>query len=233
MGLLDFLFPKYCVNCKKIGEYICSDCFSAISFNHYEKCLVCDRPSIDGLTHPFCKTRYSIDGAFTSITYKGIVKRLVYQFKYKPFVSDLQTVLVELLYEGLIQKEQFIKIIEQFNNETIALVPIPLYKSKLKSRGYNQALLLSDGLSKKLNIPTIDILLRVKNTSSQVGLDREKRKANISDAFAVVLNILVSQYPNIFLVDDVLTTGSTLLESANTLKRNGAKKVWGIALARD
>lgn len=144
------------------------------------------------------------------------------------------------MYEGLIQKELFVKTIEQPSNgnrvrrgETMVLVPIPLYKSKLKRRGYNQAQLLALGLSKKLNIPTIDILVRVKNTSSQVGLDREKRIKNISGAFSLVPNILISQYPNIFLIDDVLTTGSTLLEAANVLKRSGAKKVWGIALARD
>jgi len=151
-------------------------------------------------------------------------------------VSSLQTVLVELLYEGLIQKEQFIKTIEQYSNETMVLVPVPLYKSKLKRRGYNQAQLLAQGLSKKLNIPTADVLLRVKNTPSQVGLERKKRIENITGAFSVIpvsRSSASAGEANIFLVDDVLTTGSTLLEAANVLKRNGAKKVWGIALARD
>ena len=197
--------------------------------------MVCNRGSIDGLTHPFCKTRYSIDAAFTSISYKGIVKKLVYQFKYKPFVSDLCNILVELLYEGLIQKELFVKTIEQFNNETMVLVPVPLYKSKLRKRGYNQAQLLALGLSKKLNIPTADMLLRVKNTPSQVGLERKKRIENISGAFSVIPAFAKASAgeANIFLVDDILTTGSTLLEAANVLKRSGVKKVWGIALARD
>lgn len=236
MGILDFIFPKHCVSCKKLGDYICADCFSTISFNPYEICLVCNRGSIDGLTHPFCKTRYSIDGAFTSISYKGIVKRLIYQFKYKPFVADLQTILVGLFYEGLIQKELFFRTIEQLNNEAIVLVPIPLYKSKLRKRGYNQAQLLAKGLSKKLNISMIDMLVRVKNTSSQVGLDREKRRTNVSGAFSVIPasgSSASAGEANIFLIDDVLTTGSTLLEAANALKRKGAKKVWGIALARD
>lgn len=135
------------------------------------------------------------------------------------------------MYEGLIQKEEFITSLQK-SNQTY-LVPVPLHKSKLRKRGYNQAQLLSLGLSKKLNIPTIDMLLRVKNTRSQVGLERKKRVENICGAFSLAPNILISQYPNIFLIDDVLTTGSTLLEAANVLKRNGVKKVWGIALARD
>ena len=150
--------------------------------------------------------------------------------------------MVELMYEGLIQKELFIKTIEsrearsgfaKQSKDNLVLIPIPLYKSKLRKRGYNQAQLLALGLSKKLNIPMIDILIRVKNTRSQVGLERKKRIENIAGAFSISPNILISQYLNIFLVDDVLTTGSTLLEAANVLKRNGAKKVWGIALARD
>lgn len=141
--------------------------------------------------------------------------------------------MVELLYEGLIQKEEFMTSLQK-SNQTY-LVPVPLHKSKLKKRGYNQAQLLSQGISKKFNIPTVNILVRVKNTPSQVGLERKKRIENISGAFSIVPNPSAdgSQYPNIFLVDDVLTTGSTLLEAANVLKRNGAKKVWGIALARD
>jgi len=135
------------------------------------------------------------------------------------------------MYEGLIQKEVFMTSLQK-SNQTY-LVPVPLHKSKLRKRGYNQAQLLTQGLSKKLNIPAIDMLVRVKNTPSQVGLERKKRIENISGAFSLAPNILISQYPNIFLVDDVLTTGSTLLEAANVLKRKGTKKVWGIALARD
>ena len=134
------------------------------------------------------------------------------------------------MYEGLIQKELFIKTIEQ---PVMALVPIPLYKAKLRKRGYNQSKLLALGLSKKFNVPTVDMLIRVKNTPSQVGLERKKRIENITNAFSIAPNILTSKYLNIFLVDDVLTTGSTFLEAAKVLKRNGVKRVWGIALSRD
>lgn len=229
MGFLDFIFPKHCVSCKKLGDYICADCFSFLSFDVAYICLVCNRASIDGLTHPGCLGRYTIDGAFSSISYNRVAKKLVYAFKYKPYVSTLKSFLIDLFYEGIIQNEQVAKILQSYP----LFIPIPLHISKLKSRGYNQSQLLAQGLSKKLNIPSIDILVRVKNTFSQVGLDQKKRKDNVHKAFSVVPNILLSQYPNIFLVDDVLTSGSTLLEAARVLKRHGAKKVWGVALARD
>lgn len=233
MGFLDFLFPKYCVNCRKVGEYICANCFSFISFDVSMICLVCNRGSIDGLTHPRCKSRYVIDGAFCAVAYKGIVKKLIYNFKYKPYLSDLRNVLTDLFYESLIQNELFIKTIEQFNNGAIIFVPIPLHARRLRERGYNHAKLLADGLSAKLNLPVLELLQRTRATKSQFGLKLKDRKENLQNAFIISPNTPITQHPNVLLVDDILTTGSTLLEAVRILKRNGAKKVWGLTLARD
>lgn len=235
MGILDLFFPKYCVNCKRFGSYLCSDCFSYLSFNTQELCSACIRSSVNGLTHPGCQGRYVIDGAFASIVYKGVVKKLIYQFKYKPHLTDLQTVLVDLFFEGLIQKEAFMKTVESFNNGTIALVPIPLHGSRFKNRGYNHAEVLAKGLGQRFDLPSYNLLARIKNTRSQVGLKREERRKNVKDAFSVLPNIPVRQLAdlNIFLVDDVLTTGSTLFEAARTLKKAGVRKVFGLTLAID
>jgi competence protein ComFC len=230
VGILDLFFPKYCVNCKKIGDYLCPDCFAFLSFDVSYICLVCNRASVNGLTHPGCSGRYTIDGAFSSISYNGVAKKLIYVFKYKPYVSGLRNFLIDLFYEGIIQNELVIKILESYP----LFIPIPLHDSKLKSRGYNQSLLLAEGLSKKMGFETKDILSREKRTKSQFGLSREKRIENIHKAF-----ILKSKESNsvrgkaVFLVDDVLTSGSTLLEAANVLKRKGAKRVFGLTLARD
>ena len=229
MGLLDFVFPKYCVNCRKLGSYICADCFSYLSFDTAMICLVCNKGSFDGLTHPKCRSRYAIDGAFSAINYKGVVKKLIYNFKYKPYLSDLKNSLVELFYESVIQNEIFQKA---YADKPI-LVPIPLHANRLRKRGYNHAKLLSVGLSKKLGLEIIEVLKRNRNTKSQFGLNLKQRKENISNSFALLPNIPISKYPNIFLVDDILTTGSTLLEGARILKRRGVRKVWGLTLARD
>lgn len=195
-------------------------------------CLGCNKPSFDGLTHPRCLGKYVIDGCFAAVAYKGIVKKLIYNFKYKPYLSDLKNSLVELFYESIIQQELFQKAYSHPPAGGPILVPIPLHADRLRKRGYNHAQILAKGLSGKLNLQQMDILKRVKNTKSQFGLKLDKRKENLQDAF-----ILNTQYKvhaaNIFLVDDILTTGSTLLEGANILKRNGVKKVWGLTLARD
>ncbi|MDP3726712.1 MAG: ComF family protein [bacterium] len=233
MGILDFFFPKYCVNCKKLGSYLCSDCFTFITFNTFETCLVCVRPTLDGLTHPGCRGRYTIDGAFASIAYKGVVKKLLYAFKYKPYLLDLKIVLTDLFFEGLIQKAEFDRAYRSPPAGGPVLVPIPLHPAKLKKRGYNQTEILAFELSKRLNLQVKSLLVRTKNTRSQVGLKQKERRENVREAFSISSDNPFSKHATIFLIDDILTTGSTLLSAARTLKRGGAKRVFGLALAID
>lgn len=228
MELLDLIFPKRCASCKAFGSYLCPDCFARLSFTTADICLVCNRHSIDSLTHPICRTRYAIDGSFTSLVYTGVMKRLIYTFKYKPYLIDLQQVLTDLFYEGLIQKERFHGLLDA----NPMLIPIPLYASKLRSRGYNQAEILSRGLGKRFGLPTKNLLQRVKNTPSQLKLSREDRIRNIKDAFRLAKDKKqLVQNKTVLLVDDVLTSGATLSEAARALKRGGAEAVYGLALA--
>ena len=230
MNLLDLFFPKKCVGCKKIGSYLCDKCFSYLSFDTKNLCLVCGRPSFDGLTHPGCMSRYSIDGSFSSIPYNKTAQRLIYSFKYMPYVADLKITLSDLFYEGLIQNENFIK---ELQKGKWLIVSVPLFKAKLRKRGYNQSEILANQLGKKLNLPVQNILERVKNTKAQFGLNKVQRKENIKNAFNLKSEILNLKSFNVFLVDDLTTTGSTLNEAANILKRAGVKRVIGLTLARD
>ena len=192
-------------------------------------CTVCQKQAIGGLTHPVCKTKYCIDGVFPSLVYKGVVKKLVYVFKYPPYLTDLQTQLIDLFYEGIIQKEQFFSLLQ----EPSVFIPIPLHEGKFKKRGYNQAKLLAEGLAKRFDVSVVDCLKRVKSTKTQVGLTKEERRKNIEQAFALqgTVSEPLQKYQQVFLVDDVVTSGATLQEAAKVLKKAGFTKVWGITLA--
>lgn len=225
--LLNFVFPKRCVSCKKLGSYVCGNCFAYLSFDVKNLCLVCQRPVPNSLSHKSCLGKYAIDGCFSAISYNKIAKQLIYNFKYKPYLTDLKNLLSQLLYESLIQNENFQNIIQ---NSKPSLVPIPLFPSKYRSRGYNQSEILAKELSRRLDLPFSNLLARTKKTKPQMGLKLEQRRKNIKGVFD-----LNSPLKNVrlFLVDDIVTTGSTLLEAANVLKRRGAKEVYGITLARD
>lgn len=175
--------------------------------------------------------KYTMDGTFSGVVYRGIIRKLLYQLKYQPYLTDLIPDLADICYEALIQEELFVGLLKK----QPVLVPIPLSQKRLRKRGYNQAQLLARALGKKFNLEIQPLLKRVKETKPQYGLKREERQENMKGAFA--LNdegLRINDKKGVtILVDDVLTTGSTMLEAAKVLKKNGVKEVWGVALAKD
>ena len=228
-SFLDLFFPKKCVNCHKIGNFLCDNCFSLISYNNIYSCCVCLRPSIDGFTHPGCKKKLTIDAVIPVVSYKGVVKKLLYQFKYAPYLSSLEKIMGEIMYEGLIQNESMVRYLK------ISLfTSVPVHPSKLRQRGYNHAELLAKNMAEKLRRPYSNLLTRVKKTSPQYKLGKTERASNIKGAFIMSHNIGNRlENSNIILVDDVATTYSTLRECAHTLKKNGAGKVIAVTFAKE
>ena len=137
--LLAVLYPKRCVSCntQKCG-YLCVDCFSRVAFHDSTICPICLKGSIDGRVHPRCVTHNDIVGLISGVNYGPVVKKLLYKFKYKPYISDLQTIIGKLFVESLEQNELF----NQLLKSRPLLLPIPLSKKRLKMRGYNQSELL-------------------------------------------------------------------------------------------
>jgi predicted amidophosphoribosyltransferase len=183
MTFLDFLFPKYCVACKTLGSYLCTACFARLSFSQKTMCFLCGKYAIDGLTHPICKKPYALDGCFIALEYTSVIKKLIYVFKYKPYVTDVHRIMDELFYEALIEKEALMRLLSEEKERV--LVPIPLHAKKLQSRGYNHAAILGKALAKKLSLPLVDIVIRMKETGVQFGLSKDERKENMKGAFAV------------------------------------------------
>ncbi|HEX3245753.1 MAG TPA: phosphoribosyltransferase family protein [Chloroflexota bacterium] len=113
-----------------------------------------------------------------------------------------------------------------------ALVPVPIGPRRLRQRGYNQAQLLADAVGKIVGVPVMPVLERVKEGPSQTRLNQAQRRANVRDAFRVRWDLDPAGL-RLLLIDDVMTTGATLDACARMLKRSGAAKVFGMALARE
>ena len=111
------------------------------------------------------------------------------------------------------------------------LVPVPLHPRRLRSRGYNQSQLLARAAGKLLDIPVReDLVKRAKDSPPQVDArTSEQRRANVAGSFEASDEV---EGLSVLLVDDVATTGSTLIACADALKDAGAASVWGLALAR-
>lgn len=154
--------------------------------------------------------------------YSGILRQMVHFLKYKNVFS-----LGETLIDLFSTQPSF--WFPKFD----FLTPIPLHRSRLLERGYNQAAILAKILSMKKNWRyQEDILIRKLPTTPQMSIsDTNTRRKNIKGAFVLKETKMVEN-KIIGLVDDVATTGATIFEGARVLKRNGAKMVWGIVLAR-
>jgi ComF family protein len=228
---LDMLFPKHCLGCQKYGTYLCEDCKSCfVEISQYQYCL-CKKPILLINNCPKCKNK-KLDALYFATSYqKSFVKKLIYYFKYEPFIiKELSHSLSYLIIEHFYLLENPPCFLTDKTN--FILIPIPLHINKLKKRGFNQAEELAKELSKYLNIPLIsDFLIKNKETLPQTELDNEARKENIKGVFLVKDNKKIDE-KNILLIDDVYTTGSTMEEAAKVLKRAGAEKVIGIVIAR-
>lgn len=201
---LDFLFPRLCVNCQREGSYLCQDCFSLIDIAERQELAFC-----------YCAVSYE----------NFVVKKLINQFKYEPYIKEIAEPLSSLIIAHLINLDK------ELSFQDFILVPIPLDKKKLKKRGFNQAAEIAKELSKKLGIPVFeDVLIKTKQTPAQVELKKEEREKNIKGAFFCQKPEIV-QARKIFLVDDIYTTGATLEEGCRALYLAGASKVWGLVAA--
>lgn len=227
--LLDLLFPRRCFGCGRWGAYFCSQCLNYLSLNHEPICPVCEKNSIGGFTHPGCLRAQSLDGLTTIFVYKGLIKKAIKKLKYR-FVSDLAGDLVELFLSFGGEDKGFVS----FCRKEPSLVPIPLHSRRKRWRGFNQAELLGEMIAANLEVDFLpDLLQRIRSTKPQTKLNAEQRRENIQGAFSLNKNSKFEIHNSEFILfDDVWTSGATLKEAAKVLKRNGARKVWGLTLAR-
>jgi len=233
-SILDLFFPKFCLGCKKEGSYLCDDCRALLDINEFNYCL-CDKPLRIPHTQLTGKcsrcSEKSLSGLYFALPYKEnpLTKKLIYQFKYQPYLKDLAKTLASILIEHFILSG---KNTDDIWKNSI-LIPVPLSKDKFKERGYNQSEELSKELSKVLQIPVIlNNLIKTKSTKAQAESTKSEREKNLQGGFIVKNPSAIAQ-GRVFLVDDVYTTGSTLNECAKILKESGVKQVWGVTMARE
>lgn len=233
MSFLDFLFPQRCVSCGRLGSYVCPDCFVKIKTIDTPICPVCTKPFFHGLTHPRCQGRLRLDGLTCLFAYQGPIRTILKKIKFSS-IFDLLPEVADLAKEEMEENEVLYKF---FVKEKPLVVPIPLHWFRKNERGFNQSAFLGKQVAQNWNLTFCgDLLLREKYTPPQAKLKKKERTNNIKGVFKInekfSPNFLISQFPNIFLIDDIWTTGSTMREAGRVLKGAGVKKIWGLTIAR-
>lgn len=213
---------------------MCPDCRELLEILDHNYCLCEINPARltstqTGKCHK-CQDK-KLTGLYFALPYKNnaLTKKLIRHFKYEPYVKDLAETLASILIEHFVKSGLNANAI--WDNSV--LIPVPLHIKKLRERGYNQSELLANELAKILKTAFLtDVLIKIKHTNPQMELKKEKREKNLHGAFLIKNPEKISG-KKVFLVDDVYTTGFTMSECANVLRKAGAKSVWGICLARE
>ncbi len=209
--LTRILFPSPCLHCGLLGDALCSRCFEALEFAPH---------------------RRELEGLFVVSPYfyleKSLLADLIYPFKYAH-----QSDIFRIFAPGLVESLKLLSI----DLENLVFVPIPLHSSRLLERGYNQAELLAKAMAKSLGGRVWNGLVRVKDTGFQSHVRRkEDRKENMKEAFEVVKGEGAREFSTtsssqVILVDDIVTSGSTLLSCADVLRAAGVKNLSALTLA--
>lgn len=234
-GLADIVYPKACVVCKKrlldapsIDEAVCLACWGKIKRNLPPYCHSCGRRlEKNNFTKHICpdcaRRKLHFDRAFSPCLYEGTIKELIQEFKYNG--KD---------YLGSVLSKPMIEFIKEYNVPVEYLdfiIPVPLHKTRLREREFNQAEILSRHIAREFKKEVLnDALLRHRQTRTQTELDIDKRRLNVAGSFSVTRRDYI-RGKNILLVDDVLTTATTSSEAAYALKNAGANIVFVLTLA--
>lgn len=229
--LLDLVLPPLCLGCRRpLAEHgrLCSACWLRISFITRPRC------DITGLPLPFdsggrqispraLAEPHEFDRARAVARFDDVMRHLIHGLKY----GDRR--------EGLALFGRWLALAgAELLADADLIVPVPLYRTRLWQRRFNQSALLAFELSRLTGVPADALTLRRRRaTRSQVGLSEDQRRRNVAGAFMVPEpKTQLVQDRNILIIDDVLTTGATLDACARVLKRAGARRVDVLVLAR-
>ena len=216
-NFLNLLFPLTCVFCANLGFAVCPRCLASC---RKVKTFHLLRSSDFGMSPGGVLPVYSY------FSYEWLVRECIRDSKYKSKKFSLLRDLTK--YISLQESFELIRALK-FD----AIVPIPSTSQKLRRRGFNQAVVIGDILAKALNIPQVFLLKRIKDTQAQHSLSRRLRNQNLQGAFSVVSSQADIVPPKrVLLVDDILTTGSTLWHASVALSDFGVENLYAFTLSR-
>ena len=218
--LINLLFPKQCLHCKQNidQDFICDECFKTIKFtNDYLYPTSCQ-----------CYLRLQKDikikfGMSMCLFHKKTaIQTLIHELKYdnKPKIG---------IWLGKLCGEKLIHY--HFDQDFDFVIPIPLHKKRLQMRGYNQSAMFAKGISETVDKPVYeDIIIRTKNTQTQTTQQRDQRFENVKDVFEVIKPEKIKN-ASILLVDDIITTGATLISCSKEILKFNPKNLSIITIA--
>lgn len=215
--LMSLLMPIECLGCKAESDWICPSCRRGLDIQNENLCF-CGKAGENGLCTKH-QQELGLDGLTTLFSYtEPAIKEVISQIKYRGHIDGVS------FLARYYQK----KVLARLPRGEWVVTAVPLSKERYQTRGFNQ----SELLAKKLTAPLYDyreLLIKRRETKPQAKLNKKLREKNLLRSFAVKKG---QELPSqVILVDDVITTGSTIKEATKVLRKAGVEKIWGFALA--
>ncbi|GIK84268.1 MAG: phosphoribosyl transferase [Patescibacteria group bacterium] len=208
--LVEIVFPEFCVGCSKFGRLLCYSCYETIEFIQFSTLPKDTHTHLDSIT--------------CCCYYQGITKKIIHEFKYQS-VKAIGKTIAHILYYST----------KPPNFDIITFVP--MYKKKMQQRGFNQAQVIAEELGLLFQKPVVQLLIKTKQTKSQMSLhNKSNRQKNIENTIEINQKIsknIADFFPNVLLIDDVFTSGTTLNYCASVLKKFGFSKTHGFCFAHE
>jgi ComF family protein len=218
----DLIFPKQCFGCRTWGKFICDECEARLTIPSSQRCIICQKASLNGWTHPKCRKKHAPERLITIFDYHSLIIRNL--------INTAKSALVPEIFVDLAFTATHKMTIRDERIWQYILCPIPQTKQKTRWRGFNQSELIAKVFSQQFHLAVDNILIKSKTTRQQKELNKVQRASNLKGAFTLNLGPLPK---HVILIDDITTTGSTFLEATHVLKRAGIKSVWCLAIAQD
>ncbi len=209
-AILDILFPQSCIICAKKGSYICNRCKKLFK-KSLPECYKCRKISPFYATHQECKTDFSLDSVFVLWKYDILYSPILKKYKYSS-IYDLEKTIISLIAES-------IKILPCGLEESL-VIPVPISRSRMRDRGFNQSSVIAKTISEYINGYYREDIVSRKNYDSthQALLDRDNRLKSENFFYPTNREVL-KNYKKFLIVDDVITTGTTLENMCKTIKQ--------------
>lgn len=229
--ITDFLLTRRCSVCMAelaTAPALCPTCWMDL---HFIKSPICARTGVplpfdlgpESVSLSAMRFPSAYDRARSALIYNGTARQLIHKFKFhnRPEIAALLTPWLQTCGQDFLQDADY-------------LIPVPLHLFRIVSRRYNQSAELARMLSQSSGVPMkVEWLRRVKKTSQQVGMTRDMRRKNLKNAIEVKPNkVAALAGKNIILIDDVITTGSTVTACAKTLRKAGVARIDVLSVAR-
>ena len=202
---------------------MCQECLEKTKLLTTINCLYCQKAALEGYTHSHCGGRYKAERVLSIVPFTYPWREVLHTLKYRKHGPGTVSLIEELLYFW--RAETGVSIPGNF-----FIVPTPLHWQKRFNRQFNQAEEIAKAVGKVFCLSILEnVLKRVEATPPQSGLNKEQRQSNMQGVFALGKTSIKGK--SILLVDDILTTGATMVEMTRVLKQAGASKVWCFSVA--